>query len=53
MKASVELSMYPLDPAYGNVNLDFIKRLNQYPTLKGKRETAITISRYKVIMTYD
>jgi len=42
MKASVEMSMYPLDPAYGNVILDFIKRLNQYPNLKIKSNTMST-----------
>lgn len=34
MRISVEISKYPLDAAYGNAILDFIKRLNSYPELQ-------------------
>lgn len=33
MKAAVDISMYPLDPAYEIPILDFIKRLNQHEGL--------------------
>lgn len=33
MKASVEISMYPLDPNYGTPILKFINRLNEHPEL--------------------
>ena len=34
MKASVEISMYPLDTPYVPPILDFINRLNEYKDLK-------------------
>lgn len=34
MKASVEISMYPLNKDYETSILDFIKRMNAYPDLK-------------------
>ncbi len=33
MKASVEISMYPLDSEYGTAILKFIKRLREYDEL--------------------
>ena len=33
MKASIEISMYPLDQDYGNQILGFIKELNTHPEL--------------------
>ena len=34
MKASVEISYYPLQPEFVTPILDFIKRLNTYETIK-------------------
>ena len=34
MKASLEISMYPLDQHYGNLILDFIQRLKKYATIE-------------------
>lgn len=42
MKASVEISMYPLDPAYGNVILEFLHRLRQYSELTIQTNTMST-----------
>ena len=42
MKASVEMSMYPLDPAYGNVILAFLQRLRAYPELEIRTNTMST-----------
>lgn len=42
MKASAELSMYPLDENYGNVILDFIHRLKAYEELEVKTNTMST-----------
>lgn len=53
MQASVEISMYPLDKEYGNVILDFIKRLNQYPNLKVQTNSMSTqvFGNYDELMT--
>ena len=42
MKASVEISMYPLQNSYVEPILDFIRRLNQYPGLKVETNTIST-----------
>lgn len=34
MNISLEISMYPLDESYGNLIIDFIERLKQYPEIK-------------------
>ena len=34
MKASLEISMYPLDQDYGNMILDFIHRLREYASIE-------------------
>jgi len=39
MKASVEISMYPLDPEYGTPILQFIKRLQQHEGLEIRTNT--------------
>ncbi len=53
MKASVEMSMYPLDPAYGNVILDFLDRLRAYPALNVQTNTILTqvFGEYDEMMT--
>ncbi len=42
MKASIEISMYPLDKQYGNHILAFIKELNQYPEIEVRTNTMST-----------
>ncbi|MEM8907084.1 MAG: hypothetical protein AAGD05_04490 [Bacteroidota bacterium] len=42
MNASVEMSMYPLDPAYGNIILEFLDRLRQHPELEVQTNTMST-----------
>ncbi len=42
MKASLEISMYPLNKEYGTPILDFIKRLNEYPDLLIKTNSMST-----------
>ena len=42
MKASLEISMYPLDKAYERPILDFIERLNGHPELSVHTNTMST-----------
>lgn len=49
MKASLEISMYPLDASYEGPILDFIRRLNTYPTLTVQTNTMST----QVFGNYD
>ena len=42
MRASAELSMYPLDENYGNTILDFIHRLKAYKELEIKTNSMST-----------
>lgn len=42
MKASAEISMYPLTPNYESLIIDFIERLNTYPSLSVKTNTMST-----------
>ena len=42
MKASLEISMYPLDKEYGNPILDFIQRLKSHPNLAVKSNSMST-----------
>ena len=42
MKISVEISMYPLDNNFGEYILNFIKRLNTYPSLSIKTNSMST-----------
>ena len=42
MKASIEISMYPLNKEYGTPILDFINRLNEYPDIVVKTNTMST-----------
>jgi len=42
MKASIEISMYPLDKEYGNHILAFIKGLNEHPQLEVRSNTMST-----------
>lgn len=49
MKASLEMSMYPLDAAYGHVIIEFLERLKSYPQLKVQTNSMST----QVFGTYD
>jgi len=42
MKASAEISMYPLTESYESPIIDFINRLNTYPNLVVKTNTMST-----------
>ena len=42
MKASAELSMYPLDENYGNIILEFIHRLKKYEDITVKSNSFST-----------
>jgi uncharacterized protein YqgV (UPF0045/DUF77 family) len=42
MKASIEISMYPLDKEYGNHILAFIKGLSEHPQLEVRSNTMST-----------
>lgn len=42
MKASVEISMYPLNESYKEPILDFIERLNAHPRLSVRTNTMST-----------
>lgn len=42
MKASIEISMYPLDKEYGNDILAFIEELNKHPELEVRTNTMST-----------
>ncbi len=42
MKASIEISMYPLDKEYGNHILAFIKELKEHPELEVRTNTMST-----------
>jgi uncharacterized protein YqgV (UPF0045/DUF77 family) len=42
MKASLEISMYPLDKSYEGPILDFIERLNGHPELSVRTNTMST-----------
>ena len=42
MRASAELSMYPLDENYGNIILEFLHRLKQYEGLEVKTNSMST-----------
>ena len=42
MKASIEISMYPLDQDYGNQILAFIKSLNTHPELEVRTNSMST-----------
>jgi len=53
MKASLEISMYPLDQHYGNLILDFIHRLKQYATIEvsTNRMSTQVFGEYDEVMT--
>jgi len=53
MKASVEISMYPLDAEYGTPILDFIQRLKQHSSLLVQSNTMSTqvFGEYDELMT--
>ena len=53
MKASLEISMYPLDQNYGNLILDFIHRLREYTTLEvtTNRMSTQVFGEYDEVMT--
>ncbi len=53
MKASVEISMYPLDQQYGTPILHFIERLQQHPglTVKANNMSTQLFGEYDVVMT--
>jgi len=42
MKASIEISMYPLEKEYGNYILEFIDQLKQYPSLEVRTNSMST-----------
>lgn len=42
MKASIEISMYPLEEGYGNHILSFIKTLNSHPELEVRTNSMST-----------
>lgn len=52
MKASLEISMYPLDKDYERPILDFIERLNGHPELSVRTNTMSTqvFGDYDVLM---
>jgi len=52
MKASIEISMYPLDKEYGTHILAFIKELNQHPELEVRTNSMSTqvFGEYDVLM---
>ena len=52
MKASVEISMYPLTSSYEAPILDFIKRLNAHPQLTIRTNTMSTqvFGEYEALM---
>jgi YKOF-related Family. len=49
MKASVEMSMYPLDAKYGDVIIEFLERLKTYSQLKVQTNSMST----QVFGTYE
>ena len=53
MKASIEISMYPLDANYGTPILKFIKRLRQHKGLTEKTNNMSTqvFGDYDLVMT--
>ena len=52
MKASIEISMYPLDADYGNQILAFIKELNTHPELEVRTNSMSTqiFGEYDILM---
>ena len=52
MKASIEISMYPLDKDYGNLILGFIKSLNARPELEVRTNSMSTqiFGEYDILM---
>ncbi len=52
MKASIEISMYPLDEDYGNQILGFIKSLNEHPELEVRTNSMSTqiFGEYDILM---
>jgi len=52
MKISVEISMYPLDNNFEEYILNFIKRLNTYPSLSIKTNSMSTqvFGEYEAVM---
>ena len=52
MKASIEISMYPLDEDYGNQILGFIKSLNKHPELEVRTNSMSTqiFGEYDILM---
>jgi len=52
MKASIEISMYPLDKDYGNHILAFINELKQHPELEVRTNTMSTqvFGEYDILM---
>jgi len=52
MKASIEISMYPLEKEYGNHILAFIKELNNHPELEVRTNSMSTqiFGEYDILM---
>jgi len=52
MKISIEISMYPLDDNFGTYILNFIKQLNNYPSISVKTNSMSTqiFGKYEEVM---